>query len=187
MAKRKAQAPRQLSRKQTSRLEREARMNRILIASVATVAVLVVAVLGYGFISDEDLFNNGYIELGYGRFCSCKGDWGGGFDSAKDSPLKMVIDKDYRIVSASTASFYNNKRSQVVEAKAKGICKQLEGKFLTISDKKIKHHLDIIFKMLPVKAHLGIDYSPDCNVYFENDFNAFVKNAADAIRKEEES
>lgn len=53
MAKRKAQAPRQLSRKQTSRLQREARMNRILIASVATVAVLVVAVLGYGYISER--------------------------------------------------------------------------------------------------------------------------------------
>jgi hypothetical protein len=53
MTKRKPQAPRQMSRKQRSRLEREARTNRILVAGAATVAFIVVAVLGYGYISER--------------------------------------------------------------------------------------------------------------------------------------
>ena len=53
MAKRKVQAPRQMSRKQMSRLERETRMNRILFAGAAAVVLLVVAVLGYGYLSER--------------------------------------------------------------------------------------------------------------------------------------
>ena len=49
--------------------------------------------IGYGFISDEYLYDNCFIEIGIGRVKSGCGDWGGGFDTATDSPLKIVIDK----------------------------------------------------------------------------------------------
>jgi parvulin-like peptidyl-prolyl isomerase len=51
--RRKAAAPRPLTKKQRSRAEREARMNRWIIAGAVTVGVVVVAILAYGYLVEE--------------------------------------------------------------------------------------------------------------------------------------
>jgi parvulin-like peptidyl-prolyl isomerase len=53
MAKTKRRVPKELTRKQRSRLERERRMERILRWSIGAVAVLVVGVLAYGLIIEN--------------------------------------------------------------------------------------------------------------------------------------
>jgi len=54
MAKKtKKRAPKELTRKQRSRLERDQRMERILIWSITTVAIVVIGVLAYGFITEN--------------------------------------------------------------------------------------------------------------------------------------
>jgi parvulin-like peptidyl-prolyl isomerase len=53
MAKTKRRVPKELTRKQRSRLERERRMERILKWSIGAVAVLVVGVLAYGLIIEN--------------------------------------------------------------------------------------------------------------------------------------
>lgn len=50
---RKAAPPRPLTKKQRSRVEREARMNRWIIIGAATIGILVVAILVYGYLSEE--------------------------------------------------------------------------------------------------------------------------------------
>ncbi|HIE39393.1 MAG TPA: hypothetical protein EYH30_11305 [Anaerolineales bacterium] len=51
--RRKVATPRLLTKKQRSRAEREARMNRWIIAGVITVGVVVVAILTYGYLVEE--------------------------------------------------------------------------------------------------------------------------------------
>jgi parvulin-like peptidyl-prolyl isomerase len=53
MAKTKRRVPKELTRKQRSRLERERRMERILKWSIGAVVALVVGVLAYGFITEN--------------------------------------------------------------------------------------------------------------------------------------
>jgi hypothetical protein len=54
MAKKtKKRAPKELTRKQRSRLERDQRMERILKWSITAVAIVVVGVLAYGFITEN--------------------------------------------------------------------------------------------------------------------------------------
>lgn len=54
MTKKARRAPKQqLTRKQRSRLERERRMQRILVSGVGVVAILVVGILGYGVVAEK--------------------------------------------------------------------------------------------------------------------------------------
>lgn len=53
MAKKVKRTPQQLTRKQRSRLQDERRMQRLLIWGVSIVAILVVAVLGYGVVAER--------------------------------------------------------------------------------------------------------------------------------------
>ena len=116
--------------------------------------------VGYGFISDKDLYNNCHIEIGIGRVTSGYGDWGGGFDRATTSPLKIVIDKDYNIISSETDSFYNSKESKRVESVAKKIQKKLGKKFI-VEDELLRECIETIFDVIPCKSHIGLDIKLD--------------------------
>ncbi|MFQ6101957.1 MAG: peptidylprolyl isomerase [Anaerolineae bacterium] len=52
-AKKRARAPKELTRKQLSRLERERRMERWLIVGVAFVGIAIVGILGYGLVAEK--------------------------------------------------------------------------------------------------------------------------------------
>lgn len=112
--------------------------------------------VGYGFISSEDLYHNCHIEIGIGRTTSGYGDWGGGFDRATTSPLKIVIDKDYNIIKTETDSFYNSKDSKEVEQLAKKLQAKLGKKFI-VKNEFLKECIDTIFKAMPIKSHIGLD------------------------------
>lgn len=116
--------------------------------------------VGYGFISDAELYNNGHIEIGIGRTTSGYGDWGGGFDKATTSPLKIVIDKDYNIIRTETDSFYNSMESKRVELIAKKIQKRLDKKFI-VEQELMRECIDKIFSVIPIKRHIGLDINLD--------------------------
>jgi len=127
--------------------------------------------VGYGFISDESLYDNGFLELGFGRVESGYGDWGGGFSRATDSPLKITIDRNYIIQKLDTGSFYNSKESQRVEAKAMKLMGKLKaGIKLIIKDKELKNSVDTILDIIPCKHHIGWDVfeSPHMGKFFTN-------------------
>ncbi len=115
---------------------------------------------GYGFVSTPELYDNSYLEIGFGRTTSGYGDWGGGASYASTSPLKIVIDKDYNIISSDTDSFYNSKESKVYEEIAMIIKKHL-GPKLVVDTPILKESIDRIFKVIPVKSHIGLDIHLD--------------------------
>lgn len=114
--------------------------------------------VGYGFISEEFLYDNGYIEIGFGRSTSGYGDWGGGFSRATTCPLKVVIDKDYIIRDIKTDSFYNSDSSKRLERVAEGLADDLKvGKKLIVKDEELKEGIDAILEVIPCKHHIGWD------------------------------
>lgn len=114
--------------------------------------------VGYGFISEKELYDNGYLEIGFGRTTSGRGDWGGGFDHATTCPLKITIDRYYIIHKVETDSFYNSSNSKKVEKKAIELMKQFkEGDPLTINDPFLKNGIDELFKIIPCKHNIGWD------------------------------
>ena len=125
--------------------------------------------IGFGFISDEYLYDNCFIEIGIGRVRSKYGDWGGGFDTATDSPLKIVIDKNYVIQKVTTHSFYNSKNSQRMERIAIKLSKRLKiGERFIVKNEEFKTHIDGILNFIPSKNHIGHDVfdSPHMLKYF---------------------
>ena len=112
--------------------------------------------VGYGFISEEDLYDNCQIEIGFGRVRSGYGDWGGGFSHTTDSPLKLIIDSEMNIIKSSTHSFYNSDDSKKVEKKAIKLMEKL-GKKLIVKNDLLKECLETLFKELPVKNHIGLE------------------------------
>ena len=112
--------------------------------------------VGYGFISEDYLYDNGFLEIGFGRVTSGYGDWGGGFDKATTCPLKITIDKEYIIQKLETDSFYNSDNSHRVEKKAIKLMKRLKvGRKLIIKDEEFKKGIDSIFAVIPCKHHIG--------------------------------
>jgi len=112
--------------------------------------------VGFGFISDQWLYDNAYIEIGIGSITSGYGDWGGGMTHASDHALKIIIDRDFIIKKVKTSSFYNSKNSQEVERKAEKFLKRLTvGKKFIIKDEIAKHHVTEILKAIPRKQHIG--------------------------------
>lgn len=116
--------------------------------------------VGYGFISSEDLYHNCHIQIGIGRTTSGFGDWGGGASYATTSPLLIVIDRDYNIISSNTDSFYNSRDSKIVEMTAKKIQAKLGKKFI-VKNKLLKKCIDTIFNVIPCKSHIGLDVKLD--------------------------
>jgi len=114
--------------------------------------------VGWGWISGPDLYDNAYLELGFGRVRSGYGDWGGGFDHATACPLKITIDKEFVIRNITTESFYNSRESQKIELMAKKLMKKLPvGSKLIIKDKVLLSTLVAIFDMLPIKVSISCD------------------------------
>jgi len=120
--------------------------------------------VGFGFISDDYLYDNAFLEIGFGRTRSGYGDWGGGFDHATTCPLKVTIDKDYIIQKVETDSFYNSDSSQKTERVAKKLVKKLKiGSKLILKDPDAIKHIGKILEFIPCKNHIGHDAcrSPD--------------------------
>ena len=114
--------------------------------------------IGFGFISDQYLYDNCFLEVGFGRTISGHGDWGGGADHATTCPLKVVVDRNLIIQRVTTDSFYNSKSSQLVEEVAKKLAEKLIiGEKLIVEDEKLKESLAIIFSVIPRKSHIGWD------------------------------
>lgn len=135
--------------------------------------------VGYGFISEEFLYDNRFLELGIGRITSGYGDWiGGNYDVS--CPLKIVIDKDYIIQRIETDSFYNSNSSKVVEEIAKRFLNKLKiGDKFYVKDKFLKECIDKIFEKLPCKYHIGFDVfrSPHMIKYFtEQEDDRFLRD-----------
>ena len=127
--------------------------------------------VGYGFVSDEYLYDNGFLEIGFGRTESGYGDWGGGFDRATTCPLKITIDRNYIIHKMETSSFYNSKESEKVELKAIKLMKKLKvGSKFKIDDTELKSSIDAVFSIIPCKHHIGWDIfdSPHMKNHFTN-------------------
>lgn len=125
--------------------------------------------VGYGFISNDYLYDNCLIEIGIGRVISGRGDWGGGAEYASDSPLKITIDKNFIIKKVETSSFYNSRESQRVENIAKRYSKRLKiGKKFIIRDEVFNKHVTTILNFIPCKTHIGHDVfgSPHMLSYF---------------------
>lgn len=114
--------------------------------------------VGYGFISDDYLYDNAFIEIGIGRVRSGYGDWGGGFSTTTDSPLKITIDKNYVIQKVTTHSFYNNSNSIDTEKMAIKLTESLKiGEKFIVEDEEFKRHIDAILDFIPCKCHIGHD------------------------------
>ena len=113
--------------------------------------------VGYGFISSPELYNNGWLELGFGRLSSGYGDWGGGFDRASTTPLKIVIDKYFIIKSVETDSFSNNRGSKIVKYSEEIKNRIKIGDKLNIEDVNILKSVKTIFDFLPCKSNIGHD------------------------------
>ena len=112
---------------------------------------------GYGFISEKDLYDNCYLEIGFGLARSGYGDWVEG-DYAVDTCLKVVIDKNKIIKKLDTHSFYNSKSSQEKEKIAKNLKDKLRlGGLFHIKDKQLLESVNKIINILPVKRHIGHD------------------------------
>ena len=112
--------------------------------------------VGYGFISTEELYHNGHLEIGIGEIRSGYGDWGGGATHSYTSPLFLVIDKDYNIISTKTDSFYNaGKSAKQLEQVAEKLISRLGKKFIVESE-LLRTCLDKIFGALPIKSHIGL-------------------------------
>lgn len=130
--------------------------------------------VGYGFVSDEYLYNNCLLEIGIGGVTSGYGDWGGGFSQASDSPLKVIIDRNFIIHKVSTASFYNSESSKKVEKIAKKLSKKLKiGEKFKVTNKEFKNGIKQIFSVIPCKSHIGWDVfdSPHMLEYFTSEEN----------------
>lgn len=129
--------------------------------------------MGYGFISDKFLYDNGYLEVGLGRVTSGRGDWGGGFEYAADSPLKIVIDKHYNIIKTETASFYNSRKSEAVEREAKKLIKWLGNKFI-VKKPLLRECIDTLFASMPTERHIGLDVNLNSEVHTRNMLRYFT-------------
>ena len=114
--------------------------------------------VGFGFISDKYLYDNAFVEIGFGRVTSGRGDWGGGFEYSTTSPLKIVVDKNLIIQKVDTDSFYNSRESKSVEKAAIRLAKRLKvGSKLKIVDDELKKHIGSILDFIPCKSHIGHD------------------------------
>ncbi len=109
---------------------------------------------GYGFISDTFLYNNQYLELGFGKVRSGYGDWGGGATHAVTSPLKVTIDQNFNIVKKEVDSFYNSKDSQKAEEEALKILNRMGDK-LKLEDEFLEGILKRLFKAHHCKSTIG--------------------------------
>ncbi len=63
--------------------------------------------VGVKKIYDDYLYDNCFIEIGFGREKSKYGDWGFGIEYVGYCPLRIIIDKNYIIQNVETESFYN--------------------------------------------------------------------------------
>lgn len=134
--------------------------------------------VGYGFISDEKLYHNGLLEIGIGRIRSGQGDWGGGFDHATTSPLKITIDRNYKIIKAETSLFYGTNNSKQVERVAKKFTRSVGKKFV-VKNELLKECIDTVFTVIPCKKHIGLDVKLDQPVQTRNMLKYFTKETAE--------
>lgn len=130
--------------------------------------------IGYGFVSDQLLYDNSYLEIGFGRIYSGYGDWGGGFDRASDSAIKMIIDKDLKIIK-SLVGYYTGCDTKTYRT-AQELHRRLKTN-LVVKNPVLLKILHEIFSHLPVKKHIGLDGSLDDIPHTNMMLNYFLNEA----------
>lgn len=106
--------------------------------------------VGYGFISDNFLYDNGYLEIGFGRTDNkyCRG-----LDRISDSPIKIVIDKNY-IIKKVDKDYLNYRFLR----KFNEIISQFKvGDKFIVKDKNLKTVIDQLFNYIPAKTWIAFD------------------------------
>lgn len=145
---------------------------------------------GYGFVSDKSLYDNEYLEIGFGRSISGHGDWGGGCSQVVDSVVKVIINRNFRIVDVDFCSFYNSRSSIRQERKAKTKLGSLKkGKTLVFKDLALKEAVNKLFTILPCRVHVGIDYynSPHMVDYALKNFKDLEEKSLRVLKDRKEN
>ena len=113
---------------------------------------------GYGFISDNELFDNCWLQVQLGYIRSGYGDWGGGATHAVSGPIIVTLDRDFIVRKICKDDFYNSEDSQAVGREAEKMIAHLkEGDEFVIGNDTLRYHLERIFKLLPMSEHIGYD------------------------------
>lgn len=118
--------------------------------------------VGYGHISDKFLYENEFIEIGFGRLYSGFGDWGGGFSHASTCPLTVVINKNFIIQKVDTDSFGCYSPDRENERHVEEITQEIKDKLTTcdrfrIVDEEFRYFVSKILDFIPCKSHIGWD------------------------------
>ncbi len=132
--------------------------------------------IGHGFISDEHLYDNSLLEIGFGQVCSGYGDWGNGSSQATKSAVKITINNKFIITNIEFESFYNSDESEEIKNSLEKNIKLKVNDELVLQDEQLKLHLEEIFKLLPCKNHIGWDCYDSPHMY-----DYFVKNGWRAV------
>lgn len=114
--------------------------------------------VGFGFISNEFLYDNALLEIGIGQITSSFGDWGMGSTHRTDSPLKISIDKNRVIRKIETVTFHNSESSKKAEKIVNSLVSRLSiGQKFVIKDRFLNHSVDQLFTIIPCKKHIGFN------------------------------
>ena len=96
--------------------------------------------IGYGFISDDYLYDNRFLEIGLGKVSNRWCDYNGHTSSVA---IKIVIDKDYNV--------------KKIEGSKEDLLGLNVGDKLIVLDEALKRSIDTIFNFIPSKNHIGFD------------------------------
>lgn len=108
--------------------------------------------VGYGFVSDDELYDNAFLEIGFGLIISGYGDWGGGASRSYSSLIKLVVDKDLNIIKKRVDSFYNSRDDR--EIKAKKLLDKLGDK-LILNNEILRNNIESLLLVIPCRSHIG--------------------------------
>jgi hypothetical protein len=138
---------------------------------------------GFGFISTHELYDNKFIEIGFGYIVSGYGDWGGGFSHASSHALKITINSEFIIQNVETDSFYNSKSDSEERAElAKKLAKKIKiGDKLILKNEDLIEHLNKIFSLLPHKHNIGYDVFEHPHM-----LGTYIKDHEDDVRLDKE-
>jgi len=96
--------------------------------------------VGYGFISDEYLYDNRLLEIGLGRVSNR---WCDYYGETSSVVIKIVIDKDYTV--------------KKIDGRKEDLLGLNVGDKLIVQDERLKKAIDTIFDFIPSKNHIGLD------------------------------
>jgi len=114
--------------------------------------------VGYGFISTEELYHQGFLELGFGLVTSGYGDWGGGATHAVTSPLKLWINKNFIIQNVKTDGYFDTEGNRIIKNRTELLDSKV-GSELIIKNQQLREDLIKLFSVLPTKHCISFSYT----------------------------